>query len=1176
MKLTLRVVFTTSLILLFTEAHIPQTCFYYSDNVNAKVPFTCVQKSDMSSPCAWPEDCTSIPSSTPQTILSMHTDWHNCFGNVADGVVPPAGRSQRWYAFHRQFEYDFNLWRDDIPIAHIESLDWCPGMNLPEGHPSATPGGIPGHPAGCGNGNPRPDNVACAGCEALPTCMFLSGAGPAGCAASADPGRCPAGMTLEDFPNIDEVASVMDDYYHGDMHGAIEDAGGGIYVGDAGDPSCSPRDPMFWRLHKALDDVVRAWQDHKAVDIIIVIDRSGSMSDPAVSGGTSTKLDAALESAEMFADMMETVRTDGQQNRIGIVSYSSTATLDMSLTNTDASLLSPGGALMTALDNIRTLGASGCTGIGGGIEKALEELCPPGNCNGFSAAGDNDRKAILLLTDGIENTPPCLLTAGGGSGSCGSQCFGAQLDYDKLEFTQFVAVGFGESGSLNGELLTLLAERQGGIYMQNPNATPGDDLKYFFSIAFGHLSDEFSLLDPRGILPANRTITPPVTYNSCQDGKITFSSGWNTSVKKGGLRLIVTAPSGNLVNLNDPSIQASTQRTWAHARIKMPNKGEASGAWTAQLMRPHRQFVNGFTTDCFVDVQKGTAMIRRQIQRLCPDGCDNVLYFEDGKLGQQSVYEDALKVEQTSGLLKTVKQTNNANDFAMLLRQKWDLIVYAHQMDEKEEPYDQILARLVCNGQRAILTDTRPRAFNNILECLAYTNNSIKNFTAISGDGRLLDGTLKLKNPGHKIMSYTLGSNKGDVQAHVNAKEAAVVATFDEGQEQHWFINVLGQGLSKISPHSYKNFWKTGEGLMAVARVLPSYFVAGGYDKVNARVIVEHPLVSIGNAIKDKWSRNEINIKGEFLNARVATMRNVHIPTKTDTFLLYDDGTHGDVVEKNAYWSGLLDGLGKVDGMYRFRFVFDFIKDGCAVTRELNRSVFVEIGIDPGSSGVNVGSGNPEGNNVIIPVTITPKDAFGNIWGPGRLDIPICRIKEECQVDAGSIKDNEDGSYTMDLKTPKDVAGVRLDIFGSTFDIPLSCNNCPKLVGFEITPSKVNEDGQVTGKIKLNGPAPKAGLGGAVIYLSADDNFTVQLPSVAIVPEGQTEVTFPFTTSHVHDDPVQVKITATYGSQVLSEILTVTPTKHHDDNQPGWLKILYISLLAIIVILVLWWISRRK
>lgn len=85
-------------------------------------------------------------------------------------------------------------------------------------------------------------------------------------------------------------------------------------------------------------------------------------------------------------------------------------------------------------------------------------------------------------------------------GGSGTACFGTQLDYSKLEFTQLVAVGFGNAGSINGDLLTLLAERQGGIYMFNPT---GGDLKSFFAKAFGQLSSELLLADPEGTLAAN-------------------------------------------------------------------------------------------------------------------------------------------------------------------------------------------------------------------------------------------------------------------------------------------------------------------------------------------------------------------------------------------------------------------------------------------------------------------------------------------------------------------------------------------------------------------------------------------------------------------------------------------------------------------------------------------------
>ena len=164
-----------------------QTCFDYVDGcsrpaegwtipfplpncVNAKVPLQCVQKGPLAAtgalvPCSWeipipgqdfagdchedgdPSDCcTSVTSPNTQAILQMHTAWHNCFGNVgdSDGNNPP-GRGQRWYAFHRQFELDFTLWRETAGFGFIQSLEWCPGMNMPIGHPS---GGWPSSGAG--------------------------------------------------------------------------------------------------------------------------------------------------------------------------------------------------------------------------------------------------------------------------------------------------------------------------------------------------------------------------------------------------------------------------------------------------------------------------------------------------------------------------------------------------------------------------------------------------------------------------------------------------------------------------------------------------------------------------------------------------------------------------------------------------------------------------------------------------------------------------------------------------------------------------------------------------------------------------------------------------------------------------------------------------------------------
>lgn len=159
-----------------------QTCFVYSDSQQAKVPIQCVQKGTLSPPCSWPTDCTVIPASGSQTILQMHEVWHQCFGPVG-GATPPAGRSHRWYAFHRQFEHDFNQWRRTINYPPIESLEWCPGMNMPHGTGPA----VSNHPSGCGTGTPRPDARACPNCIAFAQCLFLPGAGPASCPNAPSP-----------------------------------------------------------------------------------------------------------------------------------------------------------------------------------------------------------------------------------------------------------------------------------------------------------------------------------------------------------------------------------------------------------------------------------------------------------------------------------------------------------------------------------------------------------------------------------------------------------------------------------------------------------------------------------------------------------------------------------------------------------------------------------------------------------------------------------------------------------------------------------------------------------------------------------------------------------------------------------------------------------------------------
>ena len=318
-------------------------------------------------------------------------------------------------------------------------------------------------------------------------------------------------------------------------------------------------------------------------------------------------------------------------------------------------------------------------------------------------------------------------------------------------------MGFGNAGSLNGDLLALLSERQGGVYMQNPNA-PGYDLKDFFTKAFGQLTSEFVAADPKGVLAAGDAASDIVEYKSCSDGMITFASGWQHD-----------APPAACGCRHDPFVQpradgysfgtgldAETVGLFAHT---FPYQGESVGRWAAQLIRPHRTFVNGFTPDSFARLADGVQIVRREIHRLCPDGCKDVLYFEDKRLGPESAYETSLAAEKAAGLLGRVERARDAGDFnAALQRQRWDLVVYARMGPDSPEPYDSLFARLVCERQKAIITETRSRAGASILRCAGAFQDGTVNWPTLEGDGQLFTGLVKLKNPGHPVSSYGIRS----------------------------------------------------------------------------------------------------------------------------------------------------------------------------------------------------------------------------------------------------------------------------------------------------------------------------------------------------------------------------------------------------------------------------------
>lgn len=1029
--------------------------------------------------CAGP-----IPAN--QTVQQKHNAWHNCFGAIGT-PAPQAFRGQRFIAFHRQLIQEFNIDREMSGYDKVETWDASQGLRLTLPYPACANGSD----RNCDNNNDGDcvdagdDEVLCTGCEDLPACFTVNMNNAVTCP--------PFNYTnLDEFANADEIGIALDagnQAWHASFHGGVASADGD--PGTAGVQACSDIDsttsatgePMFWRAHQKLDDVLTDWQVRNAVDVVLVVDRSGSMAATVPGGGT--KLDKAVEAAKLFGAMVRG-STMGSENRIGLVSFASGVTEEMAITDSTAAISVDGnsGTLVTQLGGIST---GGSTSIGAGVEQALCMLCPDSEPDGDCDSDDclvapgNPRKAILLLSDGMENTQPCLE-------GTNAPCVGSEVDYEgtpplkSLGYTQVCAVGYGEEAALDGDLLTALAEGQGGIYV---NGATGDDLKEFFAKCYGELTPEFVGLDPKGVLAPEALVSEKISYTSCQDSVISFVLGWRQDLPEGDVTLAVTAPSGRSVDLSDPAIRTDLDATWQFARVPLPYRGEGAGEWTARVVRPHRSFVNGFVSDAFADPEAGVALIRTEIQRLCtgndrdleegefvtPGGCERVLYHEDGSVTGASVYADALELEQAAGTVGGVTRTRSAQDLAGRLASDlpWDLIVYANQLSPGEQPFDSLLQRALCrDDQAAIVTDNRDLEITGpLFKCLGTARDGVVNQDRIVGDGRLSDSMLVLENPGYEVFTWGLASGgPGDAQAlfydamfskgmfsavirgehdpeqHKRPPSAAVVASGRSGEQVEWFVNVTANGISRLRPHKPRSRYRTGDVLKPSVRITESFRPLGGYDQVVARVEVTPPEEGVGNLLMRRGLGAAATVGGDPLSARQAAFRNAlaekhehddgaHAHSKT--FVLYDDGTHGDNFPDNHYWTAEVPDLATVDGNYRYRFLVDLTKDGCTQRREVSQTVYVDVGVDPGSTPVTVVDGFGDRWDL----TFTPRDRYGNYWGPGRPGGADCSATHACDCGSDDIEDHGDGSYTVSVQAVGGAATCALDVFGTTFDVPL-------------------------------------------------------------------------------------------------------------------------------------------
>jgi len=286
-------------------------------------------------------------------------------------------------------------------------------------------------------------------------------------------------------------------------------------------------------------------------DVMVVFDRSGSMSLPAGTG--RSKIEEARDAAALFFELVRA----GSGNRTGLASFSTAATapVDAELADvTSAEKATLVGPPPYTSGIVGSLAPAGSTSIGGGLAAAVGQLVP---------AGSNPR-AILLMTDGLQNTPPMIADVQGAL---------AGIDVH--------AIGFGTEADLDGVLLSRLTQAHNGLYTRAGSPL---DLKKFFALAFGNIFEAGALTDPPQTLPASQPASEPLHFDVFDEDTLTVVVGWDGDDVDLDLR--VAAPSGTNVSLAGAGVDSAAGSTWRFARIPLPQGGEREGAWTVTVLRP--------------------------------------------------------------------------------------------------------------------------------------------------------------------------------------------------------------------------------------------------------------------------------------------------------------------------------------------------------------------------------------------------------------------------------------------------------------------------------------------------------------------------------------------------------------------------------------------------------------
>ena len=259
------------------------------------------------------------------------------------------------------------------------------------------------------------------------------------------------------------------------------------------------------------------------VAVALALDQSGSMNDPAGTSGIR-RIDVLKDAALKFVELI------GRDHGIAIVRFDHDAYPPndatwpgLPITRIGSDSMSDGGRT-DARDAVtaHATNTSGWTSVGDGLVQARSVLSP-------IPTTDYTHKALIILTDGLENREQWLADVGG--------------SIDNRTF----AIGLGNETQVNTLALKTIANGTGGYLLLTGLLTAGTDdffllSKYFLQIMAG-VTDNNIIIDPNGYISPGMTVRIPfVISDSDIDSTVILMTDYNV------IDLMVETPAGDIID----------------------------------------------------------------------------------------------------------------------------------------------------------------------------------------------------------------------------------------------------------------------------------------------------------------------------------------------------------------------------------------------------------------------------------------------------------------------------------------------------------------------------------------------------------------------------------------------------------------------------------------------------